>query len=196
MSKITEVQETAQRKEAESAHQSGLPSTSQRRDEAIEKRDRDRYPWGRPFSLIRRFSEEMDRLFEDFGSWGVLPGERESNWGWTPRVETFERQGKFVVRAELPGVTKDQVKVEVTDDSLLTIQGDRRNQHEEKKEGYYRSECSYGHFYRTIRLPERTNTEGAVAKFQNGVLEIEMAAPQQPEIRGRRIEIQEVPHHS
>jgi HSP20 family protein len=81
--------------------------------------------------------------------------------------------------------------VEVTDDSLLTIQGERRNQHEEKKGGYYRSECNYGHFYRTIRLPERVNPEGAVAKFDNGVLEIEMNAPQRPETKSRRIEIHE-----
>jgi len=195
MSKVTEVQETAQRKE-ESVQKSGLKSTSQQRDERIATTDSTRYPWGRPFSLIRRFSDEMDRLFEDFGSWGALSGERESNWSWTPRVETFEREGEFVVRAELPGVTKDQVKVEITDDSLLTIQGERRNQHEERKEGYYRSECNYGHFYRTVRLPDHVNTEEAVAKFQNGVLEIEMAAPQRSEMRGRRIEIQEAPQHS
>ncbi len=140
---------------------------------------------------MQRFSEEMDRLFDDFE--GGLS--RRGLWGrgtanWIPRVEVFERQGKFVVRAELPGVTKDDVKVEMTDEAL-TIQGERRQSHEEKKEGYYRSECSYGHFYRTVPLPEGVKAENARANFQNGVLEIELTAPSRPETTSRRIEIHE-----
>lgn len=105
-------------------------------------------------------------------------------------METFERPGKFLVRAELPGVKKDEVNVEITQDNVLTIQGERRNQHEEKREGFYRSECSYGHFYRSVPLPEGVTTDDATARFQDGILEIEMNSARPAQTK-RRIAIQE-----
>ena len=158
---------------------------------------------GSPFTFMRRFSEEMDRLFEDFGfgrGW-LAPafgrdllqrGFGESGQSvWSPQVEMFEREGQLVLRADLPGLTKDDVKVEVTDDAL-TISGERKSEHEEKGEGYYRSERSYGSFYRQIPLPEGVNADDANATFRNGVLEITMQAPQrQTERSSRRLEIKE-----
>ncbi len=156
---------------------------------------------GSPFSFMRRFSEEMDRLFEDFGfGRGFLaPGfGRElfpagfGDFGqsvWSPQVEVFEREGQLVVRADLPGLNKEDVKVEVTDDSI-TISGERKSEHEEKGEGFYRSERSYGSFYRSIPLPEGVSADEANATFKNGVLEITMQAPQRQQ-RGRRLEIKE-----
>jgi HSP20 family protein len=195
MPRATEIQETAQQKEQEIKEREEYPETSTSRSsgEPLSK-GRSAFPFfGSAFPFMQRFSEEMDRLFDDFGLWGGLSkrglrGRATTNW--IPRIEVFERQGKFVVRAELPGVTKEDVEVEITDDALA-IQGERRQTHEEKKEGYYRSECSYGHFYRTVPLPEGVKTENATAKFQDGVLEIEMMTPERPETRGRRIEIQE-----
>jgi HSP20 family protein len=88
-------------------------------------------------------------------------------------------------------MTKDDVKVEVTDDAV-TISGERKSEHEEKREGYYRSERSYGSFYRQIPLPEGVDADDANATFRNGVLEITMQAPQRQEQRGgRRLEIKE-----
>ena len=143
----------------------------------------------------------MDRLFEDFGfvrGW-LTPGFGrdllQSSFGeagqamWNPQVEVFEREGQLVVRADLPGLTKDDVKVEVTDQAI-NISGERRKEHEEKREGYYRSERSYGSFYRSIPLPEGVNADDARATFNSGVLEITMAAPQR-ESRGRQLEIKE-----
>jgi HSP20 family protein len=158
---------------------------------------------GSPFAFMRRFSEEMDRLFEDFGfgrGWlaptfgrDLFPrGFSESGQNlWSPQVEMFEREGQLVLRADLPGLTKDDVKVEVTNDAI-SISGERKSEHEEKREGYYHSERSYGSFYRQIPLPEGVNADDANATFRNGVLEITMQAPQrQTERSGRRLEIKE-----
>ena len=155
-----------------------------------------------PFTFMRRFSEEMDRLFEDFGmgrGWLAPSFGREilpSTFGsfeqtvWWPQVEAFERGGKFIVRADLPGLKKDDVKVEVTDEAI-TLSGERRQEHEEKGEGYYRTERSYGSFYRQIPLPEGIKADDATATFQNGVLEISMQAPQREERRSRQLQIKD-----
>lgn len=157
-------------------------------------------PFGEsPFGLMNRFAEEMDRLFEDFGmgrGWLAPRFGRElgpRGWGamdqalWSPQVEVFEREGQLVVRADLPGLNKDDIKVDITGDAL-TIQGERKQEHEEKREGYYRSERGYGSFYRSIPLPEGVNAEEAKANFRDGVLEITIPAPQR-EQRRRRLEI-------
>ena len=147
---------------------------------------------GSPFSFMRRFSEEMDRLFGDVSlgrglasGFGRLANLEDSMW--SPQVEAFEREGKLIVRADLPGLTKDDVDVNITDDAI-TIRGERRQQREEKEEGYYRSERSYGSFYREIPLPSGINSEDANATFRDGVLEITLPAPAR-EPRSRRIEI-------
>lgn len=153
-----------------------------------------------PFSFMRRFSEEMDRLFEDFGfgSRGMMPSfERRpiSAFGemgrslWSPQIETFEREGQLVIRADLPGMSKDDVNVELTDEGIM-LSGERRNENEERREGFYRSERSYGSFYRQIPLPEGVNAEDAQASFRDGVLEITIPAPQL-QSRRRRLEITE-----
>jgi HSP20 family protein len=130
-----------------------------------------------PFELMRRFTEEMDRWFEDFGvpAWGARGAEEAAVWA--PPVEVFERGGNLVVRADLPGLNKEDIKVEVTDDGLV-IQGERKREHEEKGEGYYRSERSYGRFYRLIPLPDDINLDQVRAQFNNGVLEITAPVPE------------------
>src|SRR5215470_1819214 len=108
-----------------------------------------------PFELMRQFTEEMDRAFESFGLWsGNRRGSELTHW--SPAIEILERGDNLVIRAELPGLNKDDVKLEIADDALI-IQGERKQEHEEKHEGFYRSERSYGHFYRTIPLPEDVN---------------------------------------
>ena len=159
-----------------------------------------------PFALMRQFTEEMDRMFDDFGvqpqaSGGVGSqsamqqtggaGLQRGGFGqslFTPQVEVFERENHLIVRADLPGMDKDDVRIEITDDGLL-IEGERRFEHTENQGGIYRSERSYGTFRRHVPLPEGVNPEAANARFQNGVLEITMQAPQ-PRATSRRIEIQ------
>jgi HSP20 family protein len=101
----------------------------------------------------------------------------------------FERNGQLVVRADLPGVKTDDVEVELRDNSVV-IKGERQEQHEEQREGYYRTERAYGSFYRQIPLPQSVNTENAKASFRDGVLEITMPAPK-GEARGRQLSIQD-----
>jgi HSP20 family protein len=131
-----------------------------------------------PFSLMRRMSEEMDRVFQEFG----LERDGESKVGWSPAIEVVQKDGKLNVRAELPGLSSDDVKIETTKDAL-TIQGERKVEHEENKDGARRSERQYGFFYRSIPLPEGADVEHANAKFQNGMLEISIPVPEQKESR-------------
>ena len=108
---------------------------------------------------------------------------------WTPEIEVFERDQKFVIRVDLPGLKKENVKVEVTHDEL-TIEGERLLEKEDKEPGLYRTERTYGSFYRRIGVPEYVKAESAVATFKNGVLEIQMSAIPVPEVKKRAIEIQ------
>jgi len=125
-----------------------------------------------PFSLMRRFTDEMDRVFQGAG------GRREESALWSPAVEVTEHDGKLEVVADLPGVKESDVRVEVTDEGLV-IQGERRREHEEKGEGYYRSERSYGQFYRLIPLPEGANLDQTRAEFRNGELRVSVPVPEQ-----------------
>ena len=123
-----------------------------------------------PFALMRRVSEEMDRWFE-----GRLSGGESSLW--MPAVEVNEHDGKLEIIADLPGINESDVKVEVTDEGLV-IQGERKREHEEKGERYYRSERSYGQFHRLIPLPENANLDQARAEFRNGELRISVPVPE------------------
>jgi len=145
-----------------------------------------------PFSFVRRFAEEMDNLFEDFNfrrDWLAPVFGNELGAGiWSPQVEMLQHNGELIVRADLPGLTKDDVKVEVTDNAI-TIEGERHGEKEEKREGFYRSERSYGKFYRRLPIPEGVNIKDAEATFQNGVLEVKMKTSKREQQKSRRLEI-------
>jgi len=156
------------------------------------------------FDFMQRFAEEMDRLFEDFGhetAWH-LPrflargrryfrrGAKEFGMTWSPRIDVHERDGMFVVHADLPGMNKDEVKVEVFDD-VLTIEGERKLEKNEEREGYSYSECRYGSFYRSIPLPEGVDTSKATADFVKGVLEVTMPVAARRDPKPRQIEVKE-----
>jgi HSP20 family protein len=144
-----------------------------------------------PFTLMKRFGEEMDRLFEDVGlNRGWLNSIGRDLGMWTPQVEMFEREGELVVRADLPGLTKDDVNVELSDGGI-TIEGERREEKSEKREGFYRNERHYGKFYRRLPLPEGVDVQDANATFRDGVLEITMSAPKRKESKPRRLSIQD-----
>lgn len=129
---------------------------------------------GNPFSILRRMTEEMDRVFQEVGL------EREGNnlTGWSPAIEVSQDGNKYKVHAELPGLEPKDVKLEV-DNDMLVIQGERRFEHQEKNGGVQRTERQYGVFYRSIPLPEGAKVDQAQAKFNNGVLEIEVPVPEQ-----------------
>ena len=138
-----------------------------------------------PFGFMRRFATDMERLFDEFEGFRFpslfgrefFPFTREfEHVGWVPELEVLQTNGQFVVRADLPGLKREDVKVELTN-NVLTISGERKEEKEEKREGYYRSERSYGSFYRQIPLPEGAKTDTAKAEFNDGVLQVTMQAP-------------------
>jgi HSP20 family protein len=148
-----------------------------------------------PVALAKRFGEEMERLFGEFGldrNWvkSVARGDFGQAGLWAPQIEMFERDGELVVRADLPGLTRDDVNVELNDGGI-TIEGERRTEKEDKREGYYHSERRYGKFYRRLPLPEGVNVEDATATFNNGVLEITMEAPKPKQAKTRRLTIRD-----
>ena len=140
-----------------------------------------------PFIGLQRLADEMDRVFEGFGIGRPWAGSAEG-WGWAPQIEVFQKNNELTIRADLPGLRRDDLNVEITDDAVH-IQGERKLEREEEREGYYRSERSYGSFNRVIPLPEGAIGDQAKATFKDGVLEITMPAP--PGSRGRRLEITE-----
>jgi HSP20 family protein len=148
---------------------------------------------------MRRFAEEVDRRVEDAG---FGPGWLNRRFGgdlgslfrweqgdWSPQVEILQRQDQLVVRVDLPGVKKEDVRLHCTGDAL-TIEGERRRETEENGEGFYRSERSYGAFSRTIPLPAGAEPDGATARFNDGVLEIVIPAPGTGRDKGQQIPIQ------
>ncbi len=149
-------------------------------------------PYASPFQMLERFADEVDRMFSDFGlgrGWS-RPGFATESFSWAPQIDVSQRNNELVIRADLPGMNKDDVKVDIADDAI-TIQGERRREHEEERGGWYRTERSYGSFHRTIPLPDGAMTEQAKATFKDGVLEITMPAPPEQVTRGRRLEISE-----
>lgn len=153
-----------------------------------------------PFGLMRRFTKDMERLFEDFEGFrfpsflnrDLFPlGTEFKEFDWMPQIEVLKSNGDLMVKADLPGLTKDDVKVELTDEAL-TISGERKEEKEEKREGFYRTERNYGRFYRQIPLPEGAKTDKANAVFTNGVLEVKIPVAK-AESQARKLEIKEAP---
>jgi len=157
---------------------------------------------GSPFTLMRRMAEDMDRIFGQFGfgpSLGFGPlgspalgqGRGLTSGGlraWAPQLETFRRGDKLVVRADLPGLRKEDVNVEI-DGGMLTISGRRSEEEVDERDDFYRSERSYGEFYRALPLPENVSGEACEASFKDGVLEVTLPLPKQQERKARRIEL-------
>lgn len=152
--------------------------------------------WDSPVTILQHMSEEMDRLFDIFFSRGIgtrsgvasmtsSPGLTKGMWA--PEIDMYETDGKLKIVADLPGMNKDDIQIEFRD-GMLTLEGDRRDVHEDKGNGFRRTERHYGHFYRTVHLPDGVNPEEAKAKFKNGELEITLPAPKRP--MGRRLDIQ------
>lgn len=153
----TDREQQAQTKREVSTQQKMLPATRSAFD----------YP-ANPFDIMRRLTEQM------FGPLAPRSFTREEIWA--PQIEVTERDGKLVVTADLPGMKKDDVRVEVLDNNLI-IEGERRQERKEDREGYFVTERSYGKFYRAIPLPEGVNPENAKATFRDGVLELTLDAP-------------------
>jgi len=143
-----------------------------------------------PMPLLRQFQRDFDSLFARFGFDRVAALD-PARALWTPDVEVFEKNGELVVRAEVPGMKKDDIRIEITNEELV-FEGERRENLEEKTDGFFRTERSYGSFYRALPLPEGVKIDQARATVHDGVLEVKMPIARREE-RRRRLEIQEAP---
>jgi HSP20 family protein len=157
-----------------------------------------------PFGFAQAMSEEMDRLFSSSGdvspygrvesggqpgrSIATQGGQRRMGGQWMPQLEVRQRGNELVVSADLPGLKPEDVEIEI-DDGVLTISGERQQSSEDRDQGFYRSERSYGAFSRSIALPEGVDEDQVQARFEHGVLEVTVPLPQQRQ-RGRRVQIQ------
>ncbi|MFQ3676097.1 MAG: Hsp20/alpha crystallin family protein [Endomicrobiia bacterium] len=126
------------------------------------------------FNKIRKYFWEDD----------LLPWETKN--AWSPKVDIWEDKDKIVVEAELPGVDKKDVDVNIND-GLLTIRAVSEKKQESKEKNYYRSERSFGEFVRSIRLPYEIDNKNVKATFKNGVLEVQL--PKTKEVKEKNIKV-------
>jgi HSP20 family protein len=133
-----------------------------------------------PFAEIERIRREFDRLLEE-----LVPRE-EGERLFAPVVDVYETDQDLVVKAELPGVKKENVEVSIRDNALH-IKGEKKEEKEEKTETYHRVERVYGKFERVIPLPTDVKVEAAKAEFKDGVLEIRI--PKAEGSKEKKIEI-------
>jgi HSP20 family protein len=153
---------------------------------AIEvRRPRSITTW-RPFQDLDEIERRLD---EGFGQWLTPKAWRRfplAEKEWLPAFEMFEKEDKFVVKAELPGMKQEDVDISVTD-SMLSVKGEKRSEREAKEEDYYFSERSYGSFLRSIDLPSNVDTEKIEASFDDGVLVIDL--PKIPEAKPKKVTV-------
>jgi HSP20 family protein len=140
-------------------------------------------PW-RPFEF-EKMRREMDRLWDSFFEGGPVRRAREEG-EWLPSLDVSETKSDLVVKAELPGIDPKDIDISVNE-GVLTIKGEKRQEKEEKEEGYHLVERSYGSFTRSIRLPREIQNEKINASYKNGILKITL--PKSEEAKKKEIKI-------
>ena len=136
-----------------------------------------------PMRELTSLQSEMNRLFNTvFDTPQATGGMRR----WVPAMDLVETQEDFVLRADLPGLSEEDVKIEI-EDNVLTVSGERNAEHESREEGFYRMERAFGSFSRSLTLPKGVNADAVAASFDRGVLEVHIPKPEQA--KPRRISI-------
>jgi HSP20 family protein len=136
-----------------------------------------------PIRELDSLQGDMNRLFDRFFEGRVANG---TSRRWIPAMDLVETEDHLVLRGDLPGMTEDDVDIEIKD-NVLTVSGERKAEHEEKSEGYHRVERSFGSFSRSLTLPQGIDPEKVEAKFENGVLEVHIPKP--AEAKPTRVQI-------
>src|SRR6201997_727461 len=132
-----------------------------------------------PARELQSMQSEMNRLFGTFfDSATPRNGARTSVRRWIPAMDVAETDDHYVLRADLPGLSDGDVNVQL-EDNVLTISGERKAEHEQQQEGYYRLERAFGAFSRSLTLPDGVDPNGVQAHFDRGVLEIRIPKPEQ-----------------
>jgi HSP20 family protein len=132
-----------------------------------------------PIGELHTIQNEMNRLFNTFfDSPGQATRGAATTRRWIPAMDLVETGDRYVLRADLPGLADADVKVEFQD-NVLTVSGERKAEHEDRSEGYYRIERGFGAFPRSLTLPEGVDPEAVQAHFGRGMLEIRIPKPEQ-----------------
>jgi HSP20 family protein len=142
--------------------------------------------WLDPFRDLTSIQERMNQIFEDALSRTRGREEGLRTGMWTPAVDIYEKTDSVVVKAELPGVEKDQISVEVKD-GILTLRGERKFERDVKEESCHRIERAYGSFLRSFSLPVSVDQDKVSAKFKDGVLEVEL--PKKEKVKPKQIRV-------
>jgi HSP20 family protein len=141
-----------------------------------------------PVRELTSIQNEMNRLFNTFFDTSTTGnGGNDTLRRWIPAMDLVETEDHFVLKADLPGLAEGDVNVEV-EDNVLTISGERKAEHEDKREGYVRVERAFGSFRRSLTLPAGIDAEAVQASFDNGVLEVRIPKPE--ERKPRKVAIQ------
>ncbi|MCS7229148.1 MAG: Hsp20/alpha crystallin family protein [Candidatus Kryptonium sp.] len=133
------------------------------------------------FDLQREINKMFDRFFRGFEE-----EEEIRVMKWSPRVDISETDDEYIVRAEIPGVNKDDIKITIKE-NMLTISGEKKQEKETKNENFHRIERVYGSFSRSFTLPSAVKVDKVEAKFKDGVLTIKL--PKVEEAKAKEIEI-------
>jgi len=141
-----------------------------------------------PFREMASLQERMNRLFSDFRIRAPLGEEEITQGSWVPPVDIYETVESIVLEAELPGITKEDIVVEVKD-GTLTLKGDRKFEKEVKEENYHRVERSYGAFQRAFTLPGTVQHDKVKAKFKDGILEITLPKVEQAKPKQIKVDV-------
>lgn len=140
-----------------------------------------------PVAELNTIQTEMNRLFNTFFDQPSSSG-RGGARRWIPAMDLVETADHYVLRADLPGLSDEDVNVQL-EDNVLTISGERKAENEQRQEGYYRLERASGAFSRSLTLPEGVDPDGVTAHFDRGVLEIAIPKPEQKKPRQVRINL-------
>ena len=139
-----------------------------------------------PIRELSSLQSDMNRFFDAMFQAPAGGGQAAQLRRWTPAMDLAETEDAFVLRADLPGVSEEDVSIEL-EDTVLTVSGERKSDHENKGEGYYRVERAFGAFSRSLTLPKGVDAEAIAAQFTDGVLEVRIPKPEQR--KPRRIAI-------
>jgi HSP20 family protein len=143
-------------------------------------------PYVRRFEAPARIWPETSTLFERFFSDPFFSPFTRPSEGWVPPVDILEKDGNLVLRAEVPGVNEKDIDLKL-EGNVLTLKGEKKQEHEEEHDNYHRMESFYGSFTRSFTLPDTVDCDHIKADYKNGILTVTI--PQKPEVRPREIPV-------
>jgi len=141
-----------------------------------------------PYGAVASLQDSINKLFQDAFSRANIDEDFALS-AWKPLVDIFDKDDAIVIHAELPGVKKEDVAIEVKD-NVLTLRGERTESKEIKEDKYYRKERTFGSFHRAFTLPAAVNPDSIRATFKDGVLEIEIPKPEEQKPKQVKISIE------